>query len=194
MARARGTTPEGSPRPAANMLTRSSNSTSSCAAISVSEITTSLATSRSVTPCSASTRRANATWSGNFSRNCRRTSERVFAASANLAGNKRSTPNGLSVSVRTLRITARISSGVRPEPPMHPMPPASDTAATNSAGVALPREPMPARRIGYSIPRMSHSGVLKTGLNMGLKTPLKTITYDLSRRNCGTLEAPGRSS
>ena len=120
-------------------------------------------------PCSASTRRAKATCSGNFSRNWRRTSERVLAASASLAGNSRSTPNGLFVRVRTLRITLRISSGVRPEPPMQPMPPASEIAATSSAGVALPREPMPARRIGYSIPKISHSAVFNRGRGMIIK-------------------------
>ncbi|MEI9987498.1 MAG: hypothetical protein WDN69_32780 [Aliidongia sp.] len=45
----------------------------------------------------------------------------------------RSTPNGLSVRPRTLRISSRIRSGPSPAMPSVPKPPASDTAAASSA-------------------------------------------------------------
>jgi len=45
----------------------------------------------------------------------------------------RSTPNGLSVSVRTLAISSTILSMPIVDAPMHPKPPASLTAATRSA-------------------------------------------------------------
>jgi hypothetical protein len=46
---------------------------------------------------------------------------------------RRSTPKGLSVRLRTWRISSRISSGERPTMPRVPKPPASETAAHTSA-------------------------------------------------------------
>ena len=83
----------------------------------------------------------------------------------------RSTPKGLSVSERTLRISARISSGEYATPPITPSPPAFDTAATSSAvatGSPVPATgPMPADRIGNSMPRRSQSSVRRVGRVIG---------------------------
>src|SRR5690349_7045778 len=71
-------------------------------------------------------------------------------------GARRSTANGFVVRAFVARISARRSSGERFAAPMIPRPPAFETAATSGA---IDTPPMPARRIGYSIPRRSQSGV-----------------------------------
>src|SRR5689334_14953129 len=64
-----------------------------------------------------------------------------------------------------------ISSGGCPAHPNTPSPPALETAATSSGGVGvLPLvDPMPARKIGYSMPRSAQIGVLSKDINVSLK-------------------------
>ena len=87
-------------------------------------------------------------------------------------GSRRSTPKGLSV-LRLISLMASLSSStVKPLPPRTPSPPASETATTRSTGapVSSPMSvgPMPALRMGYSMPNMSHSLVLRVLLRMVL--------------------------
>src|SRR5712692_5121103 len=88
---------------------------------------------------------------GNSARNCD-----TFPSEGTVEGRRVSTPKGLSVSLRVRWIHSDSSSGPRAAAPRMPSPPAFDTAAANS-GVDAP--PMPASRIGYLMPNMSHSGV-----------------------------------
>ena len=69
---------------------------------------------------------------------------------------RRSTPNGLSVSVRTVAISSTISSCRMVEAPRQPKPPASDTAATRRW---YETPPMPASITGCSMSRISVSRV-----------------------------------
>src|SRR3990167_6334623 len=68
----------------------------------------------------------------------------------------RSTPKGRSVMRRTARISSRSCSGVWKVAPSTPMPPAADTAPVNGASVT---PPIPAAKIGYSMPKRSQTGV-----------------------------------
>jgi len=67
-----------------------------------------------------------------------------------------STANGFFVSWRVFRISVRRSSGESAAAPMTPRPPALDTAATSGA---IETPPMPARKMGYSMPKKSQIGV-----------------------------------
>ena len=60
------------------------------------------------------------------------------------------------MSALTRRISSRICPGDAPTMPRVPNPPASETAAHTSAYATWP---MPARKIGYSIPNRSQIGV-----------------------------------
>ena len=94
-------------------------------------------------------------------------------------GRRVSTPKGLSVNWRVRAIHSDSSSGPRAAAPRMPNPPAFDTAAASS-GVEAP--PMPASRIGYLMPNLSHSGVCNSfsamtrGLLVGCALQADTIS------------------
>jgi hypothetical protein len=72
------------------------------------------------------------------------------------------TPKGRFVSARVLSMRVRTTSGDTPLTPRTPKPPASETAATRSTPAT---DPIPAERIGTSIPSSSQSGV-RSGTGM----------------------------
>ena len=66
------------------------------------------------------------------------------------------TPKGRLVSARVLPMRSWMPSGDAPLTPRTPKPPASETAATRSGPAT---DPIPAERIGTSIPSLSQSCV-----------------------------------
>ena len=80
----------------------------------------------------------------------------TFASMSWGAAVRRSTPNGLSVSFRTLAISSTISSWRMVDAPRQPKPPASETAATRRW---YETPPMPASITGCSMSRISVSRV-----------------------------------
>src|SRR5205823_8681903 len=65
-------------------------------------------------------------------------------------------PKGCVVRSRTWAISPGIASGRKADAPITPKPPALETAAARSGPAAVP---MPAQKIGYSIPRSRQMGV-----------------------------------
>ena len=89
----------------------------------------------------------------------------------------RSTPNGLSVALRTAAISATIRSVPMVEAPRQPKPPASDTAVTSGA---YDTPPMPASITGCSIPRTSVSRVFMASPPSDAVGRLPRITVDVT--------------
>lgn len=83
----------------------------------------------------------------------------VLRALPPTCGIKRSTPNGAFLSTRydfNSSICCRSWSGVYPNPPITPIPPAFVTAAASLGPAATP---IPAKRIGWLTPKRSVTGV-----------------------------------
>lgn len=88
------------------------------------------------------------------------------------------TPNGRDVSSLTRLMRACTPSGDAPLTPRTPKPPASETAATNSGPAT---DPIPAERIGTSIPSTSQSGVRSATIvtnYLSIRDQLTSLLHD----------------